>query len=97
MTSNTAHDTIKSFIEDSNNAYAIYHQTGNMNSDFAEFAALAYQDFQTVLKRPDLTQRQVRRMVRRASNSHRTIAPNSCWSTFLASYLKNPANTRDII
>lgn len=97
MTDNSALDTVKSFIENSNYAYKIYNQSGYMNSDFAEFAALSYQHYQIVLQRPELTQQELRRMLRRASNTHRASAPESCWASFLASYLNNPANGQEIL
>lgn len=96
MTDNSANEIVKSFIEDSNYAYNIYNQSGYMNGDFAEFAALSYKDFQIMLQRPDMTQQELRRLLRRAGNTHRSSAPNSCWSSFLASYLQNPANASEI-
>ena len=80
-------------IEDIRHAYTIYTTQGCPNSDFAEFAGLSVNQFKKTLKRPDLTARQLRRLIRRGCESHRrqeAIIQN--WSDYIAHYISDTAN-----
>lgn len=80
-------------IEDIRHAYTIYTTQGCPNSDFAEFASLSVDQFKRALKRPELTARQLRRLVRRGCESHRrqeAIVQN--WSDYIAHYISDTAN-----
>ena len=95
--SDLAQDPIKSLIEDSTHAYNLYIQSGHMNTDYADFASLMLGDFRSLLQRPEMTQRQLRRMMRRGWQTHRKSAPESCWPTFMAHYLNSePSNMNDV-
>lgn len=83
---------IKSVITEASNAYKLYLQNTNLNSDFAEFAALSYNDFCAALGRPDLTQQEVRRLVRKGHLQSLNLPPESCWVTFMAGYITSAAN-----
>tara|TARA_B100001146_G_C15747834_1_gene250427 strand:+ start:112 stop:441 length:330 start_codon:yes stop_codon:yes gene_type:complete len=79
-------------IEDISYAYSIYTTQG-CNTDFAEFAGLSVDQFQRTLKRPGLTARQLRRLVRRGCESHRKQeAATQGWSDFIAHYISDTAN-----
>lgn len=80
-------------IEDINYAYSIYTTQGCPNSDFAEFASLSVDQFKRALKRPGLTARQLRRLVRRGCESHRKQeATAQNWSDYIAHYISDTAN-----
>ena len=87
------HQNIKTLIEESSSAYIMYTESGNMNTDFADFASLSYDDFRSLLGRPDMSQREIRRMLRKGCYSHRDHAPKSCWATYMAKYMTRAANT----
>ena len=79
-------------IEDISYAYSIYTTQG-CNTDFAEFAGLSVDQFQRTLKRPGLTARQLRRLVRRGCESHRQQeAAAQGWSDYIAHYISDTAN-----
>lgn len=79
-------------IEDMSYAYSIYTTQGCTNSDFAEFAGLSLDQFKRTLKRPGLTARQLRRLIRRGNDAHRTLNPAHAWSDYVANYISDTAN-----
>lgn len=81
-------------ISASDYAYSIFTEMGQANTDYADFVSLSFHDFKSLLGKPDMTQRQLRHIVRKARTNHRNSAPESCWATFLAGYLDNAANQR---
>ena len=83
---------LESLIEDISYAYSIFTTHGCANSDFAEFAGLSVDQFKNALKRPELTARQLRRLVRRGHKSHLSSAPDTAWSDYLAGYISDTAN-----
>lgn len=79
-------------IEDISHAYSIYTTQG-CNTDFAEFAGLSVDQFKRALKRPGLTARQLRRLVRRGCESHRKQeSAAQGWSDYIAHYISDTAN-----
>ena len=88
--SKQVHKRIKRLLEETNDAYTL---DGYLNADYPEFAGLSISEFKAILKSPDLTRRQLVRMLRKGSTKHRDISPKSCWATFLANYVNNVSNT----
>lgn len=84
---------VKTLIEEASNAYKLYLQNANLNTDFAEFAALSYADLRLAMGRPELTQQQVRRLIRRGYLSAKDLPAETCWATHVAGYMNDVANT----
>lgn len=82
------HARIKRLLEETNDAYGLCAST-HMNADFAEFASMSLSDFKRALRDPDLTARRLRRMLRDGCERHKSLAPKSCWSTFMAAYVSS--------
>lgn len=91
-TSKKPKSELELLIEDISYAYSIYTTQGCSNSDFAEFAGLSVDQFKRTLRRPDLTARQLRRLVRRGCQSHRSQNPAHGWSGYIAGYISDTAN-----
>jgi len=85
----TVHTRIKHLLEETNDAFA---SSGAVNIDYAGFAAMAISDFKHLLGKPDMTDMELRRMIRKALHQHRCTQPDSCWATFIARYVTNNAN-----
>ena len=85
-------NNIEAFLEQSNEAYNLLSTFGNINTDFADFASLSVSEFQSLMKRPTMTKRQLRRLLRRGCHSHRHNAPESSWASYLAGYISDTAN-----
>ncbi|MCB9982613.1 MAG: hypothetical protein H6861_02925 [Rhodospirillales bacterium] len=85
----TIHLRIKHLLEETNDAFT---SSGAVNIDYAGFAAMAISDFKHLLDKPDLTDMELRRMIRKASHQHRSTQPESCWATFIAHYVTHNAN-----
>ncbi len=86
-------EEIKSMIQEASHAYRLYLQNTNLNTDFAEFAALSYHDFRAALGRPEMTQQQVRRLIRRGYLQAHDLPDEKCWATHVAGYMSLVANT----
>ncbi len=86
--STSIHSRIKVLIEDTNEAFSY---CGSVNADYAEFATLALSDFRKILKAPDLTGRELRRMLRKAMNKHKDKTSSS-WSAFMAQHVASATN-----
>lgn len=87
-----SHDKITGLIQETSNAYTLYHESGYANGDYADFAALSLNDFKELLRNPNLTRRKLSKMLRRGTNEHRDNAPKSCWANFVAGYIKDVSN-----
>ncbi len=90
--SKSVHKRIKRLIEETNEAYDICSSDGHINADYPEFAGLSISEFKSILEDPDLTRRQLIRMLRKGSTRHKDVNPKGCWSTFLANYVNNVSN-----
>ena len=84
------HHRIKMLIEETNDAFSSCN--GHMNTDYAEFAALALSEFKHVLRNPRLTRKQLCVMLRTGMIKHKDIDPESNWATFMAHYVARSAN-----
>ena len=83
------HRRIKNLLEDTNDAFT---SCGGGNIDYAGFAAMALSEFKDLLNEPDLTGKQLRRLIRRGEHQHRTKDPEGCWASFIADYVSQNAN-----
>jgi len=88
MTQNI-HTRIKHLLEETNDAFA---SSGTINMDYAGFAAMALSDFKNLLGNPDLTDMELRRVIRSGEKKRRLKDPNGCWSSFIAHYVARNAN-----
>lgn len=86
----SVHARIKHLIEETNDAYSSFG--GTVNADYAEFASLALSEFKNALHKPDLTDHELRHIIRKGMNQHRKKNPSSCWATFMALYVANGSN-----
>jgi len=89
-----AHQTqaqIKKLIQQTND---VFENSGGVNTDYADFAAtIALSDFRSLLGNPDITDRQLKRLIRIASKRYcRDTIPVS-WSAFTAEYVNRKANS----
>lgn len=84
------HKRIQSLIEETNDAYG---SAGTVNADYAEFASLAYSDFQHILKNPLLTRQKLAGVLRAGLLQYGTSARKTPgWSVLLAHHVENNAN-----
>ena len=88
----TMYKSIKSLIEETNDAYSICR--GAVNADYAEFATMSISDFKRALQDPRLTRAQLTKMLRTGATEHKAEDPESCWATFMAHYIARSANSR---
>ncbi len=88
MTQNI-HTRIKHLLEETSDAFA---SSGTINMDYAGFAAMALSDFKSLLDNPDLTDMELRRMIRKGEKKRRVKDPEGCWSSFIARYVAKNAN-----
>lgn len=84
---------ITGLIQETSNAYTLYHESGYANGDYADFATLSIEEFQGLLRDPNLTRRRLSKLLRRGTSEHRNHAPASCWATYLADYISEVSNT----
>lgn len=89
----TIHSRIKHLLEETNDVFV---NSGAVNIDYAGFAAMALPDFKALLDNQELTDMQLRRMIRRGALKHRTTRPESCWATYVARYMARKANQNKI-
>lgn len=85
---------LKSLIEETGHAYKIYNDMSHANTDYAGFAAQSYEDFLQILGRPEMTQQQIRRLLRKGWFHHKENKSQDCWASFLANYVRRNANNR---
>lgn len=84
------HNRIKNLLEETNDAFISC--AGSMNTDYAAFVSLRLSEFKNLLKKPELTDRELRQMVRKGQKSHRSDDPEGCWASFIAGQMANSAN-----
>lgn len=91
----SVHYRIKELIEQTNEAFEICASFDHVNTDYAEFAAMSLSDFKNALGAPDLTDRQLVKMLRKGRNKYEKRTPKNHWSMFLAGYVTNQTNGND--
>ncbi len=89
MTQNV-HRRIKNLLEETNDAFESC--AGGMNSDYASFVSMRLSEFKSLLSNPDLTDRELRQMIRKGQQKSRAKDPEGCWASFIANYMANNAN-----
>lgn len=82
---------LRILIEESSDAYKVYLGHDTPNVDWAGFASLQLGDFQRELSNPELTPQQLRSIMRKGMQLHKSAPPGSCWSTFMAQYVRHAA------
>lgn len=83
---------IQVLLEQTNNEFNNYF--GGINTDYADFATIALADFRTLLGNPDLTDRELKALIRCAAKHRRgESASSDCWASFTAQYMTRKANT----
>lgn len=91
---NSGADQIKILIEQTGDAFSIFADAHQANADYADFAAQAIAEFRELLGTPELTPHRLSQILRRGSYQHREDAPDSCWASFMAGYVRDASNRR---
>lgn len=86
-------DQIKNLIEQTN---GMFMNCGGVNTDFADFATIALADFRTLLNEPDMTDRELKQLIRRAAARHKAAKSKDCWKSFTARYMSRKANNNSL-
>lgn len=86
---NYVHHRVRMLLEETSDAFS---SCGTVNSDYAEFAALALSEFKHALRKPTLTSRQLRQILRDGMLKHRALKPNTSWAAFLADHIEHASN-----
>ncbi|MGH1398213.1 MAG: hypothetical protein ACRBCT_03270 [Alphaproteobacteria bacterium] len=82
---------IQNLLEQTSDAFQTYY--GGVNTDYADFATNALADFRTLLGTPDLTDRQLKSLIRRAAKRRRSESVSrDCWASFTAQYMTRKSN-----
>ena len=82
---------IKQLIQQTN---TVFENSGGVNTDYADFAAtIALSDFRSLLGNKEITDRQLKRLIRRASQSYCRDKTPVSWSAFTAEDISRKANT----
>ncbi|NCT41229.1 MAG: hypothetical protein GW778_06175 [Alphaproteobacteria bacterium] len=88
-----AHQTqnrIKMLIQQTND---VFENCGGVNTDYADFAAtIALSDFKALLGNTEITDRQLKRLIRIASQRYCKDKTPISWSAFTAAYINKKAN-----
>lgn len=90
-------DRIQSLIEQTGDAYAIFTDNDQANTDYADFAAQALGEFREALGAPDMSYHRLSQILRRGSYQHRQSGDENNWSSFLASYVRDASNRRPML
>ena len=81
---------IKQLIQQTN---TVFENSGGVNTDYADFAAtIALSDFRALLGNPNITDRQLKRLIRRANQRYCKDSTPISWSAFTAQYIQTRAN-----
>jgi len=89
MTQNI-HRRIKNLLEETNDAFESC--AGSVNTDYAAFVSMRLSEFKSLLENPDLTDRELRKMIRKGQQKCRAKDPEGCWASFIANYMAKNAN-----
>lgn len=88
---NTNRRALRHVIEETSWAYRAFLRHEYMNSDYADFAGMALEEFKGALQAPDLTREDLEMFLRKGMKKHRRSAPDSCWTTFMSRYVERKA------
>ncbi len=86
----SVHERIRDLIEDTSN---LFENCGGVNTDYADFATIALAEFKLLLGDPSLTDRQLKQLIRKAENSHKTMNQQTSWAVFVAEHIAEQANS----
>ena len=87
---NTTHNRIKNLLEETNDAFV--NCAGSVNADYAAFVSMRISEFKRLLDNPDLTDQELRRIIRKGEKKHRAKNPEGCWASFIANYVTKSSN-----
>jgi len=90
-------DRIQILIEQTGDAYAIFAENHQANTDYADFAAQALAEFREALDAPDMSYHKLSQILRRGSYQHRLTGDEHNWSSYLASYVRDASNRRPVL
>lgn len=90
----TEYERVKALIEEMNEEFLLAR--GVINADYAEFAVLAFYEFQTALHDPYLTRDELIEILRRGMAQSRITCvgedgDTDCWSDSMAYYIAEKA------
>ena len=81
---------IKRLIQQTND---VFENSGGVNTDYADFAAtIALSDFKAILNNNEITDRQLKRLIRIACRRYCKDTTPVSWSAFTAGYISRKAN-----
>ena len=86
----TIHNRIQSLLEETSEAFESC--AGGMNTDYAAFASMRLAEFKLLLGKPDMTGKELRRILRRGNVKQRLGDPKGDWSAFIAGYIARKSN-----
>lgn len=84
------HSRIKALLEETNDAFISC--AGSLNADYAAFASMRLSEFKALLENPHLTDRDLRRILRKAEQGHPGKDPEGSWASYMAHYVTRNAN-----
>jgi len=86
---------IQSVLEEASAVYSmVCNSSGQPNTDYAGYAChVALNRFRTLLEEPDLSASRLEYLLRKAARQHAQNDPNGDWSTFMAGYISETANS----
>jgi len=81
---------IKRLIQQTND---VFENSGGVNTDYADFAAtIALSDFRALLGNANITDRELKRLIRIACKRYCKDTTPVSWSAFTAKYIDRKAN-----
>ncbi len=89
MTQNI-HRRIKTLLEETNDVFESC--AGSVNTDYAAFVSMRLSEFKDLLENPDLTDRQLRQMIRKGQKKGPAKDAEGCWASFIANYVTKNSN-----
>lgn len=84
-------------LEETRYAYRISAENDHLNADYADFASChALSDFRRAFGDPELSEEQLSRLLRQASNKERRRHCKTPWAMFMANFLERNDNAAHI-
>jgi hypothetical protein len=91
------HSRVKALLEETSDAFEI--SRGSLNTDYSEFATMAFADFQVALKNPSLTRSELLSILREAIAQYKQVPKtdetSDSWASFVASCVEKTSNLND--
>lgn len=84
------HRHIKDLLKETNDAFESC--VGGVNTDYAAFVSMRLSEFKSLLHDPELTDRELRRIIRKGQQESRAKNPEGCWASFIAGHMAKKAN-----